>query len=82
MDLRRGSLEHACARYGPVKRFDHEPGESVAIVTYSDIDDAIKARSKLNGAQQMFDGRLVQDESNSLSTRHGKSIDLNKKKQI
>ena len=52
-------------------------GESTAIVTYVDIEDAIKARSKLMGTTQIFDGRVMRNDSNSSSQgRNSKNIIL------
>lgn len=61
----RRDLEHALSRYGQIKTLDYHTADPIAIVTYIDIEDAIKARSKLMGAIQIVDGRIQRNEPNS-----------------
>ena len=61
----RRDLEHALSRYGQIKTLDYPTGDSIAIVTYIDVEDAMKARSKLMGAIQILDGRIQRNEPNS-----------------
>ena len=42
---------------------DYSTGDAIAVVTYIDVEDAIKARSKLIGAIQILDGRIQRNES-------------------
>lgn len=77
IDIKRRDLEHAFSRYGQIKTLDYSTGDPTAIITYIDIEDAIKARSKLTGTIQLIDGRVIRNESNtSPSLRHGKKIKL------
>ncbi len=64
-DIKRRDLEHAFARYGSIKALDYSTGDPTAIVTYIDIEDAIKARSKLIGTIQILDGRIIRTKSDS-----------------
>ena len=74
MDVTRRDLEEAFARYGQFKSFDYATGDPAAIVTYNDIEEAIKARAKLTGVTQIADGRKVRSESSqSDSSRRGKN---------
>jgi len=74
MDIKRRDFEHAFSRYGQIQTLDYSTGDPIAIITYIDIEDAIKARSKLNGTIQIIDGRVIRDESDaSPSSRHGKN---------
>jgi hypothetical protein len=76
MDMKRRDLEQSFTRYGQIKTFDYSNGDPTAIVTYNEIEDAIKARAKMTGVTQIVDGRKVRTESGqSDSTRRG-----NKKK--
>lgn len=68
-DTKRRDLEHAFARYGQIKALDYSMGAPVAFVTYIDVEDAIKARSKLTGTTQILDGRIQRSESDS---HHGR----------
>jgi RNA recognition motif-containing protein len=72
VDIKRRDLEHAFSRYGVIKSLDYSTGDPTAIVTYMDVEDAIKARSKLMGAIQLLDGRIVRNESDS--SYRGKKI--------
>ena len=63
MNIQRRELEHAFARYGSVQSLDYSTGDPTAIVTYTDVEDAIKARSKLMGTIQILDGRIERNES-------------------
>ena len=73
IDIKRRDLEHAFSRYGQIKTLDYLTGDPTAIVAYSDIEDAIKARAKLTGTIQLLSGRVVRNESETSSTsRHGK----------
>jgi RNA-binding protein 15 len=73
-DIKRRDLEHAFARYGSIKTLDYSTGDPTAIVTYIDIEDAIKARSKLIGTIQILGGRIIRTKSDS-SYRDGFRID-------
>jgi hypothetical protein len=74
MDIERRDLEHAFSRYGQIKSFDYSTGDPTAIVTFNEIEDAIKARAKLTGVIQITDGRKVRSESGqSESSRRGKN---------
>lgn len=73
-NIKRRDFEHAFSRYGQIQTLDYSTGDPIAIITYIDIEDAIKARSKLNGTIQIIDGRVIRDESDtSPSSRHGKN---------
>ena len=73
MNVKRRDLEQAFSRYGDFKSFDYATGDPAAIVTYNEIEDAIKARAKLTGVTQITDGRKVRSESgHSDSSRRGK----------
>ena len=75
MDLKRRDLEQAFTRYGQIKAFDYSNGDPTAIVTYNEIEDAIKARGKMTGVTQLVDGKKVRTESGqSDSTRRGKNF--------
>ncbi|CAF3025939.1 unnamed protein product [Rotaria sp. Silwood2] len=75
-DIKRRDLEHVFSRYGQIKTLDYSTGDPTAIITYSDIEDAIKARTKLNGTIKIVDGRVVRSESDvSPSSRRGFRID-------
>ena len=63
LNTSRRDLEHACSRYGQIKTLDYSTGDAIAVVTYIDVEDAIKARSKLIGAIQILDGRIQRNES-------------------
>ena len=76
----RRDLEHAFARYGPVKSLDYSTGDPTAIVTYMDKEDAIKARSKVTGTIQIIDGRIIRNEFNtSPSSHHSKTTKTKRK---
>lgn len=73
MDMKRRELEQAFAHYGKIKSFDFSNGDPIAIVSYNEIEDAIKARAKMTGVTQIVDGRKVRTESGqSDSSRRGK----------
>lgn len=73
IDMKRRDLEHAFSRYGQIKTLDYSTGDPTAIVTYMDVEDAIKARAKLTGTIQIIDGRVLRNESNgSPSSDQGK----------
>ncbi len=73
INIQRHELEHAFSRYGPIKKLNYSTGDPTAIITYIDIEDAIKARSKLTGAIKIINGRIVRNESHtSPSSRPGK----------
>lgn len=61
LEMRKHHLEHAFAHYGQIKLFDFENGDPIAMITFVDANDAIKAREKLNGAQ-IYDGRILRNE--------------------
>ncbi|CAF0881545.1 unnamed protein product [Rotaria sordida] len=73
VNIKRHDLEHAFSRYGQIKTFDYSSGDPTAIISYSDIEDAIKARTKLNGTIKIVDGRVIHNEpdisSSSSSSR-------------
>jgi RNA recognition motif-containing protein len=77
IDIKRRDLEHAFSRYGQIKTLDYSTGDPTAIVTYSDIEDAIKAREKLTGTIQLINGRVIRNESDA-SSRHGKKRRMRK----
>ena len=62
---KRRDLEHAFSRYGQIKSFHYINGNSTAIVTYVDIEDAVKARERLSGTIRALNGHIVRDESSS-----------------
>ena len=70
--IKRRDLEHAFSRYGVIKSLDYSTGDLTAVVTYMDVEDAVRARSKLMGTIQIIDGRIVRNKSD-LSYR-GKKI--------
>ncbi|CAF3447001.1 unnamed protein product [Rotaria sp. Silwood1] len=69
-DIQRRDLEHVFSRYGQIKTFDYSTGDPTAIITYRDIEDAIKARKKLNGTIKIVDGRVVRSESDTSPSSH------------
>jgi hypothetical protein len=72
--MKRRDLEQSFTNYGQIKSFDYANGDPIAIVTYNEIEDAIKARAKMTGVTQIVDGRKVRTESGqSDSTRRGKN---------
>jgi hypothetical protein len=74
MDIKRRDFEHAFSRYGQIQTLDYSAGDPTAIITYIDIEDAIKARSKLTGTIQIIAGRAMRNESDtSPSLRRGKN---------
>lgn len=73
--MKRRDLEQAFTHYGQIKSFDYSNGDPIAIVTYNEIEDAIKARARMTGVTQIQDGKKVRTESGqSDSTRRGKKI--------
>lgn len=75
MDMKRRDLEQAFARYGQIKSCDYETGDPAAIVTFNEIEDAIKARAKMVGVTQITDGKKVRaDSGQSDSSRRGELI--------
>lgn len=73
MDMKRRDLEQAFTRYGQIKSFDYANGDPIAIVTFNEIEDAIKARAKMTGVTEITDGRKIRTESGqSDSLRRGK----------
>ncbi|CAF1589469.1 unnamed protein product, partial [Adineta ricciae] len=73
---KRRDLEHAFSRYGPIEKFHCSFGNSSAIVTYVDVEDAIKARTKLSGAIQVTGGQIISDHCDpSTLSREGFHID-------
>ncbi|UJR37082.1 hypothetical protein I4U23_029786 [Adineta vaga] len=66
-NMRRRDLEHIFSRYGPIEKFRCSFGSSSAIITYVDIEDAIKARTKLNGALQVTGGQVTSKQSDSMT---------------
>jgi hypothetical protein len=78
IDIKRHDLEHAFSRYGQIKTLDYSNGDPTAIITYVDIEDAVKARSKLTGAIQLTRGKIKYSESDaSPSSRRGKKKKIN-----
>ena len=74
--MKRRDLEHAFARFGQIKTLDYANGDPTAIITYSDTEDAVKARTKLVGTLQLINGQVIRDESIvSPSSRRGKLDD-------
>lgn len=72
--MRRRDLEHAFARYGQIKSLEYANGDPTAIITYNDVEDAVKARSKLLGTIQLSHGKVIRNELNvSPSSRRGKT---------
>ncbi|CAF4957273.1 unnamed protein product, partial [Rotaria socialis] len=63
IDIKRRELEQAFARYGKIKSFDFATGDPIAIVSYDEIEDAIKARAKMTGVTEIVDGHKVRTES-------------------
>lgn len=63
IDMKRRDLEQAFSRYGQVKSLDYTNGEPIAIVSYNEIEDAIKARGKMTGVTQFIDGKKVRADS-------------------
>ena len=73
IDMKRRDLEQAFTRYGQIKSFDYANGDPTAIVTFNEIEDAIKGRGKMTGVIRIVDGRKERTESGqSDSTRRGK----------
>lgn len=73
IDMKRRDLEQAFTRYGQIKSFDYANGDPIAIVSFNEIEDAIKARGKMTGVTRIVDGRKERTESGqSDSTRRGK----------
>ncbi|CAF3898498.1 unnamed protein product [Rotaria magnacalcarata] len=76
VEIKRRDLEHAFSRYGQIKSLDYSAGDPTAVIAYCDIEDAMKARSKLNGTIKIIDGRPVLSETDtSPSSRRGFRID-------
>ncbi|CAF1355702.1 unnamed protein product [Rotaria magnacalcarata] len=77
IDIKRRELEQAFARYGKIKSFDFATGDPIAIVSYDEIEDAIKARAKMTGVTEIVDGHKVRTESgqSDSSRRPGLRID-------
>lgn len=74
IDMKRRDLEQTLTRYGPIKSFDYANGDPIAIVTYNEIEDAIKARGKMTGVTRIVDGRKERAEPEpSDATRRGKN---------
>ena len=77
IDMKRRDLEQAFSRYGQVKSLDYTNGEPIAIVSYNEIEDAIKARGKMTGVTQFIDGKKVRaDSGQSDSSRRGKTNEV------
>ncbi len=74
-DIKRRDLEHAFSRYGQIKTLDYSTGDPTAIVTYIDVEDAVKARAKLTGVIQIVDGQVIRNKSNT-SSRQGKKTEF------
>lgn len=73
IDMKRRDLEQTLARYGAIKSFDYANGDPIAIVTFNEIEDAIKARGKMTGVTRITDGRKERAESGQSDlTRRGK----------
>ncbi len=80
MDMKRRDLEQAFSRYGQIKSFDYANGDPIAIVSYNEIEDAIKARGKMTGVTEIVDGKKVRTESGqSDSSRRGKIFSFQNK---
>ncbi|CAF3628194.1 unnamed protein product [Rotaria socialis] len=76
VEIKRRDLEHAFSRHGQIKSLDYSTGDPTAVITYCDIEDAIKARAKLSGTIKIIDGRPVLSETDtSPSSRRGFRID-------
>jgi len=77
IEMKRRDLEDMFARYGQIKSFDYETGDPIAIVTFNDIEDAIKARGKMTGVTEINDGKKVRSDSvqSDSSRRDGIRID-------
>ncbi|CAF2987630.1 unnamed protein product [Rotaria sp. Silwood2] len=77
IDMKRRDLEQAFSRYGKIKSFDFANGDPIAIVSYNEIEDAIKARAKMTGVTQIVEGRKIRTESgqSDSSRRAGLRID-------
>jgi RNA-binding protein 15 len=77
IDMKRRDLEQAFTRYGQIKSFDYSNGDPIAIVSYNEIEDAIKARGKMTGVTEIIEGRKVRTESDQSdsSRRAGLRID-------
>lgn len=70
--MKRRDLEQSFSRYGKIKSFDFANGDPIAIVSYNEIEDAIKARAKMTGVSKIIEGRKVRTESGqSDSSRRG-----------
>ena len=73
IDMKRRDLEQTLAHYGAIKSFDYANGDPIAIVTFNEIEDAIKARGKMTGVTRIADGRKERAETTqSDATRRGK----------
>jgi len=68
--IKRRDLEHIFSRYGQLEKFNCQPGCPTAIITYVDIEDAIKAREKLIGAVQLMGGQVVRNQSDRSTLSH------------
>ena len=77
--MKRRDLEQAFSRYGKLKSFEFSAGDPIATVSYSEIEDAIKARAKMTGVLKIVDGQKVRTESgHSDSSRRGKKSSIEK----
>ena len=76
LEMKRRDLEQAFARYGEMKSFDYETGDPTAIVTFNEIEDAIKARAKMSAVTKLSDGKKVRADSEpSDSSRRGERVE-------
>ena len=74
IDMKRRDFEQTLTRYGPIKSLDYANGDPIAIVTFNEIEDAIKARGKMTGVTRIVNGRKERAEVElSDSTRRGKT---------
>ena len=74
IDMKRRDFEQTLTRYGPIKSLDYANGDQIAIVTFNEIEDAIKARGKMTGVTRIVNGRKERAEVElSDSTRRGKT---------
>ncbi|CAF1190539.1 unnamed protein product [Rotaria sordida] len=77
IDMKRRDLEQIFSRYGKIKSFDFANGDPIAIISFNEIEDAIKARAKMTGVTQIVEGRKLRTESgqSDSSRRAGLRID-------
>ncbi|CAF0826624.1 unnamed protein product [Adineta steineri] len=72
----RRDLEYLFSRYGQIEKFNYSAGRPTCNISFVDVEDAIKARTKLHGAIRLPNGQVVYNKSDlSVLPRDGFYID-------